>query len=47
MVKSVYVGAGCFVKDIGSADYVPWFVDDEFDASGLPNYIESGARRVE
>jgi hypothetical protein len=29
------------VKDIGSRDYVPLFVDDEFDASGVPNYVEA------
>jgi hypothetical protein len=26
------------VKDVGSADYVPLFVDDEFDEDGVPNY---------
>jgi hypothetical protein len=40
MARSVYVGKRRIVKDIGSPDYVPLFVDDEFDASGLPNYID-------
>ena len=30
------------MKDIGSPDYVPLFVDDEFDESGQPNYVEVG-----
>jgi hypothetical protein len=32
------------VKDVGSPDYVPLFVDDEFDESGQPNYVEVGGR---
>ena len=40
MVKSVYVGKRRIVKDIGSAEYAPWFVDDEFDECGEPNYVE-------
>ena len=40
MVKSYHVGKRRIVKDIGSADYVPLFVDDEFDVSGEPNYVD-------
>jgi len=48
MVKSVHVGKRQLVKDIGNANYVPWFVDDEFDAEGKPNYIDVvGGRAVE
>jgi hypothetical protein len=44
MNRSVYVGKRRIVKDIGSPDYVPLFVDDEFDESGQPNYVEVGGR---
>jgi len=40
MVRSVYMGKRHIVKDIGHVDYVPWFVDDEFDENGSPNYID-------
>ena len=40
MVKSFHVGKRHIVKDIGSADYVPLFVDDEFDANGEPNFVD-------
>jgi hypothetical protein len=40
MVRSAYVGKRRIAKDIGSVDYVPLFVDDEFDVSGEPNYID-------
>jgi len=40
MVRSVHVGKRRLIKDIGHVDYVPWFVDDEFDANGEPNYID-------
>jgi hypothetical protein len=46
MVRSVYVGQRHIVKDIGSSEYVPLFVDDEFDVSGLPNYIDRAGGRV-
>jgi hypothetical protein len=42
MTRSVYVGKRRIVKDIGSPDYVALFVDDEFDESGQPNYVEVG-----
>jgi len=38
MVRCFYVGKRHIVKDVGSADYVPLFVDDEFDEDGVPNY---------
>ncbi len=34
MSRSVYVGCRFIVKDVGSPDYVSWFVDDEFGRSG-------------
>ena len=40
MVRSVYVGKRRIVKDVGHPDYVPWFVDDEFDEDGNPNYVD-------
>ena len=40
MRKCVYVGKRHIVKDVGSADYVPLFVDNEFGDDGEPNYIE-------
>jgi hypothetical protein len=40
MVRSVYVGKRRIVKDVGHPDYVPLFVDDEFDDDGEPNYID-------
>jgi hypothetical protein len=47
MVKSFYVGKRHIVKDVGSADYVPLFVDYEFGLDGKPNYPEAfGGGRV-
>jgi len=40
MERAFHNGERCIVKDIGHEGYVPWFVDDEFDSSGLPNYVE-------
>ena len=40
MVRAVYVGSRRIVKDVGHPDYVPLFVDDEFDENGEPNYID-------
>lgn len=40
MNRSVHVGKDRIVKDVGSPDYVALFVDDEFDATGEPNYVE-------
>ena len=46
MVKSIHMGKRHLIKDIGHADYVPWFVDDEFDEDGEPNYIDVVGSRV-
>jgi hypothetical protein len=27
-------------RDVGDANHEAWFVDDEFDESGEPNYVE-------
>lgn len=40
MGRCFYVGKRHIVKDIGSADYVPLFVDDEFGEDGEPNYVD-------
>jgi predicted Zn-ribbon and HTH transcriptional regulator len=40
MVRCFYMGKRYIVKDVGSADYVPLFVDDEFDANGEPNFVD-------
>jgi hypothetical protein len=41
MVKKVYVGKRHIVKDLGSPDYLPVFLDDEFGTSGKPNYVDA------
>jgi hypothetical protein len=35
------------VKDVGNPDYVPLFVDDEYDGSGEPNYVDAEGGRFE
>lgn len=40
MVRSVHVGKRRIVKDLGDVGYKSVFVDDEFDESGEPNYVE-------
>ena len=47
MGRCVYVGKRHIVKDIGSADYVAFFVEDEFDVSGNPNFVDFGGGRFE
>ena len=47
MARCFHIGKRHVVKDIGSADYVPLFVDDEFDESGEPNYVDAVDGRVE
>ncbi len=44
MVRAVYMGSRHIVKDVGHVDYVPWFVMDEFDENGEPNFIVVGSR---
>ena len=45
MVRCFHVGKRYIVKDVGSAEYVPLFVDDEFDVSGVPNYVDVAGGR--
>lgn len=40
MTKAAYVGKRRIVKGVGVVGYVPVFVDDEFNESGEPNYID-------
>ena len=47
MVRLFHVGKCRIVKDVGNPDYVPLFVDDEFDGSGEPNYVEADGGRFE
>jgi hypothetical protein len=41
------MGKKRIAKNVGDANYKSWFVDDEFDSSGLPNYVDAGGGRVE
>jgi len=47
MVKKAHWGKRVIARDIGDPEYLEWFVDDEFDSSGLPNYVDAGGGRVE
>jgi hypothetical protein len=47
MVKKAYVGGEFIVKDVGSPLYRKVFPFDEFDGSGLPNFVDVGGGRVE
>ncbi|MCJ7425228.1 hypothetical protein MUP01_13320 [Candidatus Bathyarchaeota archaeon] len=47
MVRSVYVGKRHIAKEVGDPDYVAWFVDDELDSLGEPNYIDVVGGRIE
>jgi len=40
MTKCHYTGKKHICKDIGEVGYKPWFVDDELDVNGEPNYPE-------
>jgi len=40
MTRCFCSGKRRIVKDIGDARYQAWFVDDEFDEQGDPNYVE-------
>jgi len=42
MVHCGHAGKRYIVKDRNSADYVPYFVDDELGEDGVPNYPELG-----
>jgi hypothetical protein len=41
MVRSVHVGERRIVKDLGDVGYKSVFVDNEFDESGEPNYVDA------
>jgi hypothetical protein len=47
MSRHFHVGKRHIVKDLGHAGYVPFFVDDEFDEFGKPNYVDAAGGRVE
>jgi hypothetical protein len=48
MVRCAYRGKRHIAKNVGAVDYKAWFVDDEFDESGEPNYVEVvGGRGLE
>ena len=40
MERHVYVGNRLICRNIGDVNYKSWFVDDEFDEHGEPNYVE-------
>jgi len=40
MVKCAYRGKRFIARNVGDVDYRAWFVDDEFDEDGEPNYPE-------
>jgi hypothetical protein len=39
-MRCSHSGKHRIVRDIGDARYQAWFVDDEFDECGEPNYVE-------
>lgn len=47
MSRKVWVGKSHIVKDIGDPDYLAWFVADEFDEFGDPNFVDAVGGRVE
>ena len=47
MAKKVHVGEEFIVRDVGSPLYRKVFPFDEFDGSGLPNFVDAGGGRVE
>jgi hypothetical protein len=40
MTKSAYRGRRKIARNVGDANYRAWFVDDELDENGEPNYVE-------
>ncbi len=40
MVRSVYVGKDYVEKNVGRVGYRSWFVSDEFDEDGNPNFVD-------
>jgi hypothetical protein len=47
MERMFNVGKRRIVEDLGNPDYVPLFVDDEFDDAGDPNYMDADGGSVE
>jgi hypothetical protein len=46
MSRHFHVGKRHIVKDLGHAGYVPSFVDNEFDESGKPNYVDAVGGKI-
>lgn len=40
MVRCFHAGKRFIARNIGDEDYEAWFVDEEFDEFGEPNYVE-------
>jgi hypothetical protein len=47
MTKAYYAGKKHICKGIGEVGYQPWFVDDELDENGEPNYVDVVGSRDE
>ena len=47
MVRTHHWGKRVIARDIGDPSYRMWFVDDEFDSSGLPNYVDAVGGKAE
>lgn len=48
MVRCAYRGKRSIAKNVGNVDYKAWFVDEELDEYGEPNYVEfEGGGRTE
>jgi hypothetical protein len=47
MVRKHHWGKRVIAKDIGDPSYQKWFVDDEFDTLGLPNYVDAAGGKIE
>ena len=47
MIKKHHWGKRVIARDIGDPAYQKWFADDEFDSSGLPNYVDAVGGRSE
>jgi hypothetical protein len=47
MSRHAHVGKRHIVRDLGHVGYVPYFIDDELDDTGKPNYVDAVGGRVE
>lgn len=48
MVRCAYRGRRRIARNVGDANYKAWFVDNEFDECGEPNYVDfGGGARIE